>query len=109
MKHDKMFSKLAGKPKPDSKNITRGVTDSTGIEFFATIIAYPQPVYKLKNPDGTNNIKMTKKLTVNAVNNFTICFNQTNIQQDDFGTYQLLLNNSFGNETVFVNILPQRK
>lgn len=49
------------------------------------------------------------RLTRNAVNNFTIHYNQTVVEQDDFGTYHLFVSNAFGETTVFFNVLPQSK
>lgn len=96
------------KPKPDRKNITLGVTDQSGIEFSTTVIGYPEPWYALKNENGTTNIKMKDTFTRNAVNNFTIFFNQTTVDQNDYGTYNLTINNTFGETIVIVNVIPQR-
>lgn len=100
---------LVGKPKPDRKNITLGVTDQSGIEFSTTVIAYPEPWYNLNNENGTTNIKMQYTLTRNAVNNFTINFNQTVVGQNDYGSYYLRIFNTFGETIVIVNVIPQSK
>lgn len=97
------------KPKPNRYNITLGITDLTGIEFSTIVIAYPEPYYILENENGTTNNRMMASIARNAINNFTICFNQTNVQQSDYGTYFLKLTNSFGTATVPINVLPQRK
>lgn len=97
------------KPKPDRKNITLGVTDQSGIEFSTTVISFPEPGYNLKNENGTINIKMKDTFTRNAVNNFTIHFNQTIVDHDDYGSYSLTIYNTFGETNVIVNVIPQRK
>lgn len=43
------------------------------------------------------------------MNNFTIHFNQTVIEPDDYGTYHLLVSNAFGEIIVILNVLPQSK
>lgn len=98
-----------GKPIPDQTNITLGVTDTTGIEFSTRIIAYPDPRYELIYDNGTNNNQMTNMLTRNAVNSFTIHYNQTVVDRGDYGTYRLIVSNSFGETIIYVNILPQSK
>lgn len=45
----------------------------------------------------------------NEINNFTFHFNQTVVNVDDYGTYRLIIYNDFGQETIFVNVLPQSK
>lgn len=100
---------LVGKPKPDRKNITLGVTDQSGIEFSTTVISFPEPGYNLKNENGTINIKMKDTFTRNAVNNFTIHFNQTIVDHDDYGSYSLTIYNTFGETNVIVNVIPQSK
>lgn len=106
-----MYNKtwLVGKPKPDRKSITLGVTDQSGIEFSVMVIGYPEPQYDLKNENGTTNIKMKVTFTRNAINNFTIHFNQTNVVQNDYGSYYLSINNTFGETMVMVNVIPQSK
>lgn len=98
-----------GKPKPHRKSITIGVNDTIGIEFSSIVVAYPEPFYELKYENGTKNNKMMGSIIRNAINNFTIHFNQTVVNQVDYGTYHLVIYNDFGDETIFVNILPQSK
>lgn len=98
-----------GKPTPDKNNITLGITDVTGIEFSTIVIAYPEPKYTLENENRTTNTRMMDSITRNAINNFTIHFNQTIVEQSDYGSYYLKLSNSFGTTTVFINVLPQSK
>lgn len=97
------------KPKPYVTNITLGVTDTTGIEFSTTIIAYPEPKYELRYENGTKNVQMMDSITRNSLYNVTIHFNQTAVEQSDYGKYYLLLHNLFGKAYVFVNVIPQRK
>uniref|UniRef100_A0A8W8LDI6 Fibronectin type-III domain-containing protein n=1 Tax=Magallana gigas TaxID=29159 RepID=A0A8W8LDI6_MAGGI len=52
---------------------------------------------------------MMGRLTRNAVNDFTISYNQTVVEQGDFGTYHLCVSNAFGEITVFLNVIPQTK
>lgn len=96
------------KPNPDKKNITLGVTDTTGIEFSSTVVAYPEPLYELKYENGTINNHMMGSKIQNAINNFTFHFNQTVVNHGDYGTYHLKIFNDFGVETIFVNVLPQK-
>lgn len=100
---------LVGKPKPDRKSITLGVTDQSGIEFSTTVISFPEPRYYLKNENGTSNIKMMNTFTRNAVNNFTIHYYQTIVDNNDYGSYNLTINNTFGETIVIVNVIPQSK
>lgn len=97
------------KPRSCCTNITLGVTDATGIEFSVIVVAYPEPQYELQFENGTINNQMTGSITSNSVNNFTIQFNQTDVEQSDYGTYRLKVNNSFGYTTLFLNVIPQRK
>lgn len=89
--------------------MTLGVTDTTGIEFSVIVVAYPEPQYELQFENGTKNSQMTGSITSNSVNNFTIQFNQTAVEQSDYGTYRLRVNNSFGYTTLFLNVIPQSK
>lgn len=98
-----------GKPKPYRNNITLGITEVTGIEFSTIVIAYPEPYYILKNENGTANKRMMNSITRNAINNFTIHFNQTIVEQSDYGSYYLELSNLLGTTTVLINVLPQSK
>lgn len=97
------------KPQLYANKITLGVTDTTGIEFSTTVIAYPEPWYELENENGTRNTKIMSRITSKAVNIFTINFNQSVVNKEDYGTYYLRIGNIFGNRTIFVNVLPQRK
>lgn len=97
------------KPQLYVTNITLGVTDSTGIEFSTTFIAYPGPWYELEYENGTKNTKIKSRITNKAVNIFTINFNEAGVTQEDYGTYYLRVGNIFGNGTIIVNVLPQQK
>lgn len=97
------------KPVPDNTNITLGVTDTTGIDFSTTVIAYPEPEYFLEYTNGTRNTQMMDRLFRNAVNNFTVQFTQTVVNKSDYGTYNLVFRNLLGEVMVHVNVLPQRK
>lgn len=98
---------FSGKPQSSPSNITLSVTDTTGIEFSATVIAHPEPRFELRYDNGTINNRMMGTLHRNAVNNFTIYFNQTVVEPNDYRTYHLIVSNSFGETAVFVNVLPQ--
>lgn len=108
-KSTKLFNFISGSPRLYDTNITLGVTDILGIEFSTTVFAYPEPRYELRYDNGTINNRMVGSITRNAVNNYTIHFNQTVVKQEDFGTYHLLVSNIFGETTVFLNVLPQSK
>ncbi|XP_061182272.1 hemicentin-1-like [Saccostrea echinata] len=96
--------------KPEvKKNITLGILDSEGIQFSATVIAYPKPSYKLYYENKTINNKMTSRLSKNAVNNFTVVYNQTHVQQSDFGVYLLEFENAYGRSLMYVNIISEGK
>lgn len=103
------FFLILGKPRSFKRNITLGVSNTTGIEFSTTVIAYPEPLYELRYDNGTRNTRMVGSISRNAVNNFTIHFNQTVIEPDDYGTYHLLVSNAFGEIIVILNVLPQSK
>lgn len=98
-----------GKPKPEKNNIILGVTETTGIQFSSTVVAYPKPEYDLKHTNGTVNNAMISSLVMHAVNIFTIRYNQTVVKHNDYGIYQLNISNLYGFATVFVNVLPQSK
>lgn len=98
---------LIGKPRSSATNITLGVTDITGLEFSTTVIAYPEPQFELQFKNETS--QMTGRITTNSVNNFTIHYNQTVVKQNDYGTYDLRVNNMFGEIVIYVNVLPQSK
>nr|XP_034316845.1 hemicentin-2-like [Crassostrea gigas] len=97
------------KPIPDKTVITLEVTFTTGIEFSTTIIAYPKPLYELEYKNGTRNNQMMNNITRNAENNFTIYFKQTVVDQSSFGLYYLRTSNIFGESTVLVIVIEQRK
>lgn len=59
--------------------------------------------------NGTKNNQMMGSIIRNAINKFTYHFNQTVVNQDDYGTYHLVIQNDFGAEIIFVNVLPQSK
>lgn len=100
---------FSGKPRSYEKNISLGVTDTTGIEFSSTIIAYPKPQYELQYENGTKNTEMMGSVTTNAVYNYTIRYNQTIVNQDDYGTFHLRVHNLYGETTVYVNVIAQSK
>lgn len=83
------------------------MTDTSGIDFSTTVIAYPEPFYELRYENGTTSNRMMGSITRNAVNNFTIRLNQTSVEQADFGTYRLLVSNRFGETVVVLNVIPQ--
>lgn len=105
MKRMRFF--FSGKPLSSPSNITLSMTDTTGIEFSATVIAHPEPRFELRYDNGTINNRMMGTLHRNDVNNFTIYFNQTVVEPNDYRTYHLIVSNSFGETAVFVNVLPQ--
>lgn len=83
------------------------MTDTTGIEFSSIIIAYPKPQYELQYENGSKNNQMMHCVTMNAVYNYTIRYNQTVVNQGDYGTFHLIVNNSYGETTVYVNVIAQ--
>lgn len=86
-----------------------GVTETTGLRFSSTVLAFPEPWFEFKHENGTINEQLINSTIRNAVNNFTIYFNQTVVEQGDYGTYHLKIGNHFGVTTVFVNVLAQSK
>lgn len=100
---------ILGKPQSFKRNITLGVSDTTGVAFSITVIAYPEPLYELRYDNGTRNTRMDASICRSAVNNFTIHFKQTVVEQDDYGIYHLLVSNAFGESIVILNVLPQSK
>lgn len=50
---------------------------------------------------------MTDTLKRNGTNTFTIHLSQATVNQSDFGVYHLIITNSFGNITIYVNVVPQ--
>lgn len=99
---------FSGKPQSDN-NITLGVTDTTGIEFSVTVIAHPKPQYDLEFENETKINRLTDRIDMNAVNNFSIHFNQTSVEKSHYGVYRLRVNNSFGETFIYVNVIPQSK
>lgn len=97
------------KPTPDITNITLAVSCTTGIEFSTTIIAYPEPQYELQYENGTRNDQMITTITENKVNNFTVRIRQDVVEKSSFGVYYLRASNMFGEKTVIVNVIKQRK
>ncbi|XP_065933039.1 uncharacterized protein [Magallana gigas] len=97
------------KPTPDITNITLAVSCTTGIEFSTTIIAYPEPQYELQYENGTRNDQMITTITENKVNNFTVRIRQDAVEKSSFGVYYLRASNMFGEKTVIVNVIKQRK
>lgn len=83
------------------------MTDTSGIDFTTTVIAYPEPRYELRYENGTTSNNMMGSITRNDVNNFTIRFNQTAVKQDDYGIYRLLVSNPFGETVVVLTVIPQ--
>lgn len=100
---------ILGKPQSFKRNITLGVSDTTGVAFSITVIAYPEPLYELRYDNGTKNTRMVDSISRIAVNTFTIHFKQTVVEQDDYGIYHLLVSNAFGESIVILNVLPQSK
>nr|XP_022287372.1 nephrin-like isoform X2 [Crassostrea virginica] len=95
------------KPVSEVNTITLGVPD--GIVFSTTVIAYPKPQYALLFENGTKTRDILDSIDVNAINNFTIHFNKTIINQVDFGLYHLFINNTFGETVIYITVIPQRK
>uniref|UniRef100_A0A8W8LD40 Ig-like domain-containing protein n=1 Tax=Magallana gigas TaxID=29159 RepID=A0A8W8LD40_MAGGI len=97
------------KPTPDITNITLAVSCTTGIKFSTIIIAYPEPQYELQYENGTRNDQMITTITENKVNNFTVRIRQHAVEKSCFGVYYLRASNMFGEKTVTVNVIKQRK
>ncbi|XP_052691740.1 synaptogenesis protein syg-2-like [Crassostrea angulata] len=97
------------KPTPDITNITLAVSCTTGIKFSTIIIAYPEPQYELQYENGTRNDQMITTITENKVNNFTVRIRQHAVEKSSFGVYYLRASNMFGEKTVTVNVIKQRK
>lgn len=101
------YINISGKPRSYETNFTLGVTDTTGINFSTIVIAYPEPLIRVENENGTEPDQIIKSIKRNAVNNFTIRISQAVVNQSDFGVYHLKVNNSFGGITMIVNVIPQ--
>ena len=71
------------------------------------MIAYPEPQYNLKYKNGTLNNEMKVNLHKNAMNNFTIFFEQQFIREIASVTYSLEFGNFLGSSTILVHILKQ--
>uniref|UniRef100_A0A8W8LC41 Hemicentin-1 n=1 Tax=Magallana gigas TaxID=29159 RepID=A0A8W8LC41_MAGGI len=97
------------KPMPDTMFIILGVTCTTRIEFSTTLMAYPEPFLELQYENGTKNDEMKINITENKVNNFTIRIRQDGFEENNFGVYHLRASNNFGETTVIVNVIKQRK
>ena len=73
------------------------------------MIAYPKPNYALLLGNKTKNNEIVDNITVNALNNFTVHFNKSIQEPADYGTYHLHINNTFGETTIFINVVPVSK
>lgn len=93
----------------DNKKIILGVTGNTGLNFSIMVIAYPEPQYELEYENGTRNDKFIESITKNGVNNYTINFHQKTVRECDYGTYHLMIRNSYGISTIKVNIFKVSK
>lgn len=100
---------ILGGPRANDYNITLGITDFSGIAFSTNVLGYPEPNFVLEYENGTQNDKMMGSITRRSINNFTVHYNQTFVEQSDYGTYHLKLSNPFGSRTVYVNVIPQSK
>lgn len=67
------------------------------------------PQYELVYENGARNNQMLNNITRNAVNNFTVYFRQSVVDQKSFGLYYLTMQNLFGESTVTVNVIEQSK
>lgn len=59
--------------------------------------------------DGKIKNGTVHNMTVNAVNIFTIYLATTTLQQGDYGTFVIFINNTFGETSIYVNVIPQSK
>lgn len=87
------------------KNITLWVSDGISLAFSTKIIAYPKPRFTLMFENRTELNGIEDRLAVNAANHFTLYLYKTTIDQIDYGTYYLHINNTFGEAIVYVYIL----
>ena len=95
---------------PDVTNKTLGISDDTrSFAFSTTVIAYPMPVYVVWFGNSTTNNGIFVKMTVNAINNFTVHLNKTTVEEADYGTYHLTISNTFGEASIYINVIPQSK
>ncbi|XP_078334109.1 neural cell adhesion molecule 1-A-like isoform X2 [Crassostrea virginica] len=97
------------RPIPDVKNITLWVSDGISLAFSTKIIAYPKPRFTLMFENRTELNGIEDRLAVNAANHFTLYLYKTTIDQIDYGTYYLHINNTFGEAIVYVYILQPEK
>ncbi|XP_078334163.1 neural cell adhesion molecule 1-like isoform X2 [Crassostrea virginica] len=97
------------RPIPDVTNITLWVDGDNIFVFSTKIIAHPEPRYALLFENGLQPNGIRDSMTRNTVNNFSLHFYKTTVQQTDYGTYNLFIKNTLGEATVYINVLPQRK
>ena len=98
---------MTGRPIPDVRNHTIWVDEDIIFAFSTKIIAYPEPRYALLFENGLQPNGIRDSMTMNTVNNFTLYFYKTTVQQTDYGTYNLHINNTFGETTVYIDVLSQ--
>lgn len=104
-----LFNITSGKPTSEINNITLGASADKGFALSTTVIAYPKPHYVLLDEDGKIKNGIVHKMTVNAMNIFTIQLTKTTLEQDDYGTFVIFINNTFGETSIYVNLIPQSK
>ena len=104
IRNDHFFS---GRPISDMSNISLMVSDGVSLAFSTKIIAFPKPRYALMFENGMKINGIGDSMAVNSVNNFTLYFYKTTVNQINYGTFYLHINNTFGATTVYVNVLPQ--
>lgn len=88
----------------DNTNITLRVSGNTGLNFSTMVIAYPEPQYELEYENGTRINEFMDSITKYGVNNYTINFHQETVKECDYGTYHLMIWNSYGTSKMTVNI-----
>lgn len=99
------FDFPTGRPIPDVKSITLWVSDGISLAFSVKIISYPKPLFTLLFENRTEINGLEDRLAMNAANHFTLYIYKTTIDQIDYGTYYLHINNTFGEAIVDVYIL----
>ncbi|XP_078310226.1 cell adhesion molecule CEACAM1-like isoform X2 [Crassostrea virginica] len=98
------------KPEIKDDDITIEITSaSRNVSFSTTVIAYPEPRYRLMYKNGTINTEMKVNVHKNALNNFTIHCEQQFVREMDSETYSLKVDNFLGSSTIFVHISKQEK
>nr|XP_022344647.1 hemicentin-1-like [Crassostrea virginica] len=98
------------KPEIKDDDITIAITSaSRNVSFSTTVIAYPEPRYRLMYKNGTINTEMKVNIYKNAMNNFTIYCEQQFVREMDSETYSLKVDNFLGSSTIFVHISKQEK